>query len=185
MSLNRIPFQLVNESQIEAIVGTQTSKTCRRVGIPAIASTTQRSRPSNWRYRRVFVFVLARVAGGFWARVAVATAAPALLEKRDAPAGAHRRARRLLLVEDGLGLILHVGEDRVGLGGIGNEVRERLTGDVGGELRARVAVEELGHGLRRGDRRERLLLQRGEDRLVDVLLRADHALVFRQVRLLP
>ena len=57
------------------------------------------------------------------------------------------------------------------LRGVGQEVGERLTGDVRGELRAGVAVEELGHGRRRGDRLERLLLQRGVDRGVDVLRR--------------
>ena len=54
MSLKRMPFQSVNESKIEAIVGIQTRPTCRIVGIPTIASATQRSRPSNCRSRRVF-----------------------------------------------------------------------------------------------------------------------------------
>ena len=90
-----------------------------------------------------------------------------------------KRARRCarggrdpaLLREDGLGLGLHVFEDRVDARGVGQEVGERLTGDVRGELRAGVAVEELGHRRRRGDRLERLLLQRGVDRGVDVVRR--------------
>ena len=70
------------------------------------------------------------------------------------------------------------------LDGVGYEVRKRLTCHVRSELRARVTVEELRHRWRRGDRLEHLLLQRGEDRLVDILRRSDHARVFRQVRLL-
>ena len=42
-----MPFQLVNDSTIETIVGIQIKVTCRMVGIPAIAIATQRSRPSN------------------------------------------------------------------------------------------------------------------------------------------
>jgi hypothetical protein len=70
MSLNRIPFQSVKESKIEAMVGIQTSATCRIVGIPAIANTTQRSRPSNCRRRRALRPAV--VSGGFCTRAAVA-----------------------------------------------------------------------------------------------------------------
>src|SRR5215207_7908377 len=105
MSLNRIPFQSVNESKIEATVGTHTSATCRIVGIPTIANTTQRSRPSNCRRRRAFR--PAKEAGGVWTRAAVANAAPDSLSEGKAPADAHRRARSVLLREDGLGLGLH------------------------------------------------------------------------------
>src|SRR5215207_2697654 len=160
MSLSRIPFQSVNESKIEAMVGTHTNPMCRIAGIPTIANAIQRSPPSNCRRRPVFRS--ATDAGGFWAWTwtAVANAAPAAMREWHAPAAARRGAQPALLREDGLGLGLHVFENRVDARGVGDEVRERLTGNVRGELRAGVAVEELRHCRRRGDRFERLQLQR-------------------------
>ena len=87
----------------------------------------------------------------------------------DAPAGCNRRARPGLLAEDGLGLGLHVVEDRVDLRGIRDEVGQRRAGDIRGELRAGVAIEELGHVRRRGDGIEDLLLQRGVARGVGIV----------------
>ncbi len=86
--------------------------------------------------------------GWFWTWTAVANAAPAAVREWQAPA-VMRRAQPALLREDGLGLGLHVFEDRVDARRVGYEVRERLTGDVRGELRAGVAVEELRHRRRR------------------------------------
>ena len=93
MSLNRIPFQSVNESKIEAIVGIQTSPTCRIVGIPAIASTTQRSRPSNCRSRpRLRLGRGMRVGSGLaWSCRCQCCPRFAARVKR-APAAAQRRA---------------------------------------------------------------------------------------------
>src|SRR5918997_6478263 len=164
MSLNRMPFQSVNDSRMEATVGIQTSPTCRRVGMPSIASTTQRSRPSNCRSRRVVGAAMA--AGGFWTWAAVANAALASLREENVPA-AQAAAGVIgfsLLREDDLGLGLHLFQDSVDAGRIGQEVGERLTGHVRGELRTRVAVQELRHCRRRGDRLEDLLLQRTVER---------------------
>src|ERR671916_1787559 len=104
MSLSLIPFQSVNESKIDAIVGIHTRPMWRAAGIPTIANTTQRSRPSNCRSRPVFRS--AADAGGFWAWTwtAVAKAAPAAVREWQAPAAAMRRAQPALLREDGLGL---------------------------------------------------------------------------------
>src|SRR5215213_10279049 len=111
MSSSRIPFQSVNESKIEAIVGIQISETCRIVGIPTIARTIHRSRPSNWRRRRTFGPNWAELSawvGGIRTWAAVATATPASLREENAPASRHRRARSALSAEDHLGLGLHV-----------------------------------------------------------------------------
>src|SRR5215208_2974697 len=184
MSLSRIPFQSVNESRIEAIVGIQTRPMCRAAGIPTITNATQRSRPSNWRRRPVLRS--ARDARGFWtwAWTAVANAAPASVREWKAPAAAQRRAQPALLGEDGLGLGLHVFEDPVNARRVRYEVRERLTGDVRGELGAGVAVEELGHCWRRGDCLHRLQLQRVVDRAVDIQRCRHGARVLGQIRLL-
>src|SRR5690349_5723513 len=102
MSLTRIPFQSVNDRKIEAIVGIQTSPTCSNVGIPSIAATTQRSRPSNCRSRRAFeaasdAGALGAWGGGIGISADVATAAPVSLRAGTAPAGdAGGRVRRQL-----------------------------------------------------------------------------------------
>ncbi len=109
------------------MVGIQTSAMCRNAGMPTIASTTQRSAPSNWRRRRIFRAAgetppssgggLGVETGGFWTWTAVATAAPASPRERSAPAAAAAGASGVtLLGEDRLGLSLHVFEDPVDAG---------------------------------------------------------------------
>ena len=50
-----MPFQFVNDSSNDAIVGTHTSPTCRTVGTPTISRKTVLSRPWNCDRRRRFL----------------------------------------------------------------------------------------------------------------------------------
>src|SRR6188768_1491441 len=113
MSLNRIPFQSVNESPIEAIVGIQTRPTWRMVGIPAMARTTHLSRPSNWLMPpRLRFFGGTGFSTGIGEAVATAVSASfGEWEKRPPPY--RRRAQTGLLAVDGLSLGLHVFQDSI------------------------------------------------------------------------
>src|SRR5882724_2743544 len=136
-----MPFQLVNDSSTDAVVGTQTNTRCARVGMPTMSASTILSRRLKRRTRRdEDLFLSRRVAGGSSVEVM----------RQPCPSG--REVLGLLRLDRGLGglraarVVQPLGDGRLD--------------DVRHETGIGIAVTELREELGLVDELHRLLLQR-------------------------